>query len=123
MTGPRALKLAVAAVCAILVAGCGHAQGVASDRTLHLALTEYRLRPDNIRVRAGYLDINVHNYGRLTHNLVISLNGVTAGSTKPIWPGQHAELTVSLAPGKYSVASTMLSDQALGAYGTLTVTR
>jgi len=123
MMRPRALKLLLVAALAAALGGCGKTQGVAGDRSLHIAITEYRLRPDNIRVQAGYLDISVRNYGRLTHNLVISSHGVTAGSTKPIWPGQHAEMTVSLPPGTYSLASTMLSDQALGAYGTLTVTR
>jgi hypothetical protein len=122
MSAPRASKLALVAGCAAVLVGCGHAQSVSGDRTLHVALSEYHLRPDNIRVTAGYLDIQVRNYGRLTHNLVISRNGVTDGSTKPIWPGQSAEMTISLEPGTYSIASTMLSDQALGAYGTLKVT-
>jgi plastocyanin len=123
MTGPRAFKLSLLAIVAAALTGCGQTHGVGGDRSLHIAVSEYRLRPDSIRVSAGYLDINVRNYGRLTHNLVITSHGVTAGSTKPIWPGQHAEMTVSLAPGKYSIASTMLSDQALGTYGTLIVTR
>jgi Cupredoxin-like domain len=123
MTGSRASRLVLVAALAAAIGGCAQAQGVAGDRSLRIAITEYRLRPDNIRVHSGYLDISVRNYGRLTHNLVISSNGVSAGSTKPIWPGQHAEMTVSLPPGKYSIASTMLSDQALGTYGTLTVTR
>jgi Cupredoxin-like domain len=122
MTGPRALMLAAVAACAAAIAGCGHTQTVGGDRTVHIALSEYRLRPDHIRMSAGYVDIQVSNYGRLTHNLVITSRGVTDGSTKPIWPGQRAELTLSLAPGKYSISSTMLSDQALGAYGTLIVT-
>jgi Cupredoxin-like domain len=123
MTGPRALMLAAVAACGAAIAGCGHTQTVGGDRTVRIALSEYRLRPDHIRMNAGYVDIQVSNYGRLTHNLVITSHGVTDGSTKPIWPGQHAELTLSLAPGKYSISSTMLSDQALGAYGTLIVTR
>jgi hypothetical protein len=122
MTGSRPSKLALVAICTGLVAGCGHAEGVGGDRALGIALSEYHLRPDSVRVSAGYLDIHVRNYGRLAHNLVISLNGQTAGSTKPILPGQSAELTLSLAPGNYSMASTMLSDEALGAYGTLKVT-
>jgi hypothetical protein len=123
MTGSRASKLALAVLCSAVLVGCGQGKSVGSDRTVHIALSEYRLRPDSIRAAAGYIDIQVRNYGRLTHNLVISRKGVTAGSTKPIWPGQHAEMTVSLPPGTYSLASTMLSDQALGAYGTLVVTR
>jgi hypothetical protein len=122
MTRPRASKLALVAACSALFAGCAHVQHVGSSRTVDIALSEYRLKPDNIRVTSGYLDIHVRNFGRLTHNLVISSNGQTAGATAPIWPGQGAELTLSLPPGTYSMASTMLSDEALGAYGTLKVT-
>jgi hypothetical protein len=32
------------------------------------------------------------------------------------------ELSVDLAPGQYTLASTLFSDQALGEYGTLTIT-
>ena len=44
------------------------------------------------------------------------------GATKPIPPGQSALLTLSLTPGTYMMSSTLLSDEALGEYGTLTVT-
>jgi hypothetical protein len=122
MTRPRASKLALLAACSVLITGCAQVQRVGASRTVDIALSEYRLRPDSIRVSSGYLDIHVRNFGRLTHNLVISANGQTAGATGPIWPGHSAELTLSLAPGTYSMASTMLSDEALGAYGTLKVT-
>ena len=42
-------------------------------------------------------------------------------STKPIAPGQTAQLDAALPPGHYLMASSILSDQALGAYGTLIV--
>jgi plastocyanin len=103
------------------VAGCGRSAVVGATRVLNLSLTEYRLTPDNARVSAGVLTIVLHNYGKLTHNLTISSNGETEASTKPVWPGQTASLTLSLAPGRYQLASTLLSDEALGAYGTLTV--
>jgi hypothetical protein len=107
---------------AFLAGGCSHTQQVGSDRTLRLALTEYHLNPQGARVSAGPLTILVRNYGRLTHNLVVSSNGELAGSTKPIAPGQSAVLTLTLTPGKYLMSSAILSDQALGEYGTLTVT-
>ena len=77
--------------------------------------------PQDVHATAGALTIFVHNYGRLTHNLVISLDGHTQVSTQPIAPGQTTELFATLSPGKYLMASTILSDQALGAYGTLDV--
>lgn len=102
--------------------GCGRVATVGADRTLQLALTEYRLNPRSVRAGAGMLTIRVHNYGRLTHNLVISAGGQPSVSTKPIPPGQSVELILTLIPGTYRMASTILSDEALGEYGTLTVT-
>ncbi len=57
---------------------------VAKQRTLHVALSEYRVTPQSVRVSAGALTIFVHNYGRLTHNLVISLGGQPEATTEPI---------------------------------------
>ncbi len=75
-----------------------------------------------MRGPAGTLSIYVHNYGRLTHNLVISNGGRPEASTQPIPPGPDHRADRHPAPGRYLMASTILSDQALGAYGTLTVT-
>jgi hypothetical protein len=112
------MSLAVAWVSA----GCSHTQRVGTSRTVRMALTEYRLDPQSVQLSgAGTLAIIVHNYGRLTHNLVISANGQSVAGTQPIPPGETVELDLDLAPGKYQMASTILSDQALGAYGTLTV--
>jgi hypothetical protein len=86
-----------------------------------MSVSEYRLNPQSLRTGAGVLSIVVHNDGILTHNLVVSTNGQTVAGTKPIPPGQTTELDLNLAPGKYSMASTILSDQTLGAYGTLMV--
>jgi uncharacterized cupredoxin-like copper-binding protein len=112
-----------ALVCAVALPACSHVHVVGADRTLSVALTEYRLRPQDVRVSAGPLSIFVHNYGRLTHNLALSIDGLGAGSTPPLLPGESTELVVYLTPGRYTMASTILSDQALGEYGTLTVTR
>ncbi len=123
MPGLHASKLALAAASLCLLVGCSRTLVVSSDRTLNLALSEYRINPQDVRVSTGELIIYVHNYGRLTHNLVITHDGQTTDATKPLPPGQSAALAVDLSPGKYSMASTILSDQTLGVYGTLTVGR
>lgn len=104
-----------------LLAGCGSRTQVANDRTFQVALTEYHVTPQSVRAPSGTLTIFVHNYGRLSHNLVISHDGQSEASTQPIPPGQSAELIATLPPGRYLMASTILSDQALGTYGTLTI--
>ena len=115
------LTAGLALVLATALAACGRTQVVGPDRTLHLALSEYRLNPEKVQAQAGQLKIFVVNDGRLTHNLAVSRNGRVAGSTPPITPGGHTELTVTLTRGSYLIDSTMLSDQALGLYGTLVV--
>jgi hypothetical protein len=106
----------------VLLAGCGSTTQVGADGALRVGLTEYNVRPQSVRTATGTLSIVVHNYGRLSHNLVISMAGRPQASTRPIPPGQTTELFAILSPGKYLMSSTVLSDQALGAYGTLTVT-
>jgi plastocyanin len=106
-----------------LVAGCSHTTVVGSDETLHVALNEYRLDPARVRASAGVITIYVRNFGRLTHDLVISRNGQAVAGTNPVPPGQSGELYIDLPPGTYSMASRIRSDQALGIYGTLLVTR
>jgi hypothetical protein len=115
--------LALIAATGLLFAGCGRTKVVGQDRTVNMALSEYRLHPANIRVAAGALTFHVHNYGRLTHDLVVSQDGQTIGQTKPVPPGQTSDLALDLAAGRYSMTSTMRSDQALGAYGTLEVSQ
>lgn len=108
--------------CALALSACSHVHVVGANRTLRVAVTEYRLIPQDVRVTQGELTIVVHNYGRLSHNLQVTMNGMGEGSTPPLLPGQTARLALYLTPGRYVMASTILSDQDLGTYGTLTVT-
>jgi hypothetical protein len=115
------LPLLAVALASLAVGACGRTTTIRSGRTLQIALNEYRVTPQDVRAQTGLLTIFVHNYGRLTHDLVISLDGQTEATTEPIAPGQTAELDAALGPGRYLMASSILSDQALGAYGTLIV--
>jgi hypothetical protein len=105
----------------LAAAGCGTTATVGKGGSLQIALSEYRVTPQDVHAGQGLLTIIVHNYGRLTHSLVISQDGRTEALTKPIAPGQTVELAAALVPGRYEMASSILSDQALGAYGTLDV--
>jgi hypothetical protein len=119
----RACKWLLAAylMLASLASGCGEAPVVASRRVLTVALSEYRLSPRETRAGAGPLTVLVHNYGRFPHNLALSASGRLLVETQPLWPGESADLTVVLPRGKYLMASTLFSDQALGTFGTLNV--
>ena len=123
MTGLRATKLALLVAAALLVTACGHTEVAGSGRTVHVQLSEYRLQPQSIRVSRGLVTIIVHNHGLLDHNLTLFQNGQTVDSINPLGPGETSQMTLFLSPGTYSMASTVLSDQSLGAYGTLRVTK
>ncbi len=116
---PRAWLLAV--LPALSLAGCGHVVRVASGATLRIALNEYRVNPQDVRAAPGALTIVVRNNGRLTHDFVISENGTQVAATVPLAPGQATNLVTTLGPGRYLMSSSILSDQALGLYGTLDV--
>lgn len=115
------LVLIAAGVVTVGAAGCGATTTVGSGATLQIAVSEYRVTPQAVRAGAGLLTIVVHNDGRLSHNLFISRGGVIEAASAPIAPGRWTELQAELAPGSYLMASAMLSDQALGAYGTLEI--
>jgi hypothetical protein len=119
----RSTWLALAAGTVLLTGACGHTTVVGASRTLQLSVTEYRVAPQKVEVPAGPLTIVVHNYGLLSHNLSVSHNGESEGATQPIAPGGTAVLTLTLSPGHYVMASTVLSDETLGVYGTLIVNR
>jgi hypothetical protein len=117
MLGSAALATGVS------LAGCG---GVATrlgpGGTLDVALSEYRINPLEATAPSGVLTFVVRNYGRLTHDLVIALDGRQAGSTPSIPPGGEATITLELGPGHYTMSSTILEDSDLGIRGTLSIT-
>jgi hypothetical protein len=127
MTESRSLHrwsgVGLAAIAAIgLLAGCGSATHVTGGGTIRIALREYHLTPATIDARAGALTLDIANDGRLPHNLVITAaNGARAARSEPIPPGDSATLDATLAPGTYTVASSLLSDKTLGVTGTLHV--
>jgi hypothetical protein len=114
------LAISVLGAC-LLVTGCSHPVSVGRRGVVQVALTEYRLRPDDIVARAGQITFVAHNFGRLTHDLTIESGSAVVGSTLPIPPGGVQTLTLTLPAGRYTVASTIQSDDALGEHGSLTV--
>ena len=124
---------------ALALAACGHTAHVRAGQSFAIAEMEYRLRPDHIVAASGRrLRISVRNDGRLTHNLVVvratptttvvttaagtaTETTTVAARTPDLAPGQSTTLEVTLAPGRYGIASTLDLDQILGEQGTLTV--
>jgi len=118
---------------AAVAAGCGGEPAAVAvpGSTLRVKLDEYRIQPQNVRMKAGRIHLVATNTGRLTHNLVIE--SITDDPTKQIVYGRtdtaHAGQTVTerdairLKPGSYRIACSIGNHENLGQYGTLTVVR
>jgi plastocyanin len=114
--------LAALAVAAALGA-CAGATRIGPSRSVTVSLSEYRLRPNALQVSPGRLQIVVRNLGSVTHDLVVARGNIWMAVTRPLFPGQSQTLTLTLARGRYTMFSSLLSDQALGVYGTVQVGR
>ena len=125
------MLVTTACATAALSAGCGADDPMTiNGRTLHLRLDEYRIMPQNVRVKAGRLRIVATDVGRLTHNLkVVKQNEADLeappeqiGGTRSMQPGESASYTFEDLPsGQYRLACTIGNHDDLGQYGTLTV--
>jgi uncharacterized cupredoxin-like copper-binding protein len=118
---------------AALAGGCsGEPAAVAvSGSTLRVKLDEFRITPQNVRMRAGQIHLVALNTGHLTHNLVVEsitddpTKEVVYGRTDTAHPGQTVTERgpIRLKPGRYHLACTISNHENLGQYGTLTVVR
>jgi hypothetical protein len=131
MSRSSALIAVVGAAAA--VAGCGGEPAVVavSGTTLRVTLDEYRIQPQNVRMKAGRIHLVAVDDGRLTHNLVIEsitddpTKEVVYGRTDTAHPGQTVTERdpIRLKPGRYRLACTISNHDNLGQYGTLIVER
>jgi plastocyanin len=129
---PRALIPVCVALALVLgLSGCGADDPAAIEgRTLRVELDEYRIMPQDARVRPGRLRLVATNVGRLTHNVrIISRNpdnleapGTELGGTRTSHPGESATHTFEdLKPGEYRMSCTIANHDDLGQYGRLIV--
>ena len=121
---PRTRTSLALAVAALVVAGCGDAGPLVRDDTsFTVALDDYLLRPQEVRVPKGRrLTVTVVNRGRLGHTFRIrSLNDRNVLAMTTIRPGEQASRGVRLAAGHYTMYCVLANHEELGMYGTLTV--
>ena len=128
---PRLVALALAlAGTSAPAAGCGGEPATIEDRTLTVRLSEYRLEPQDVRVRAGRLRVVAVNRGRLTHNLHVvrpdpddrERPPADLGGTPTAQPGDTRRHTFrNLRPGRYRIVCTIANHDDLGMWGTLEV--
>ena len=107
----------------VTTAACSQPVHIGGRRLVEVALTEYRIRPNDVVAPAGSLTFQVRNDGRLSHNLVIAYGSDVMAATQAIPPGQTGIISVVLPPGRYTISSSIASDETLGDHGTLRVTR
>jgi hypothetical protein len=108
---------------ALALAGCAHTSTTVLPRhELRIREDEYRVLPRSVSVPPGKLKIVVTNNGVLAHNLVIERNGKILASIPTILPGATGgPIKVTLAPGVYTLASTLAGQANLGMEATLHV--
>ncbi len=116
--GPLPLLLA-----ALVLAGCSSTTTtVLTHHELRLREDEYRILPRSTSVPPGRLKIVVANDGVLAHDLVVEHDGAIVASIPTILPGASSiPIKVTLAPGRYTLASALSNQGNLGMMATLVV--
>ncbi len=107
----------------LLLGGCGSTTTtVITHHELRLREDEFRILPHRTSVPPGRLKIVVSNDGVLAHNLVLERAGAIIVSIPTILPGAiGGPVKVTLAPGTYTLASTLSNQSDLGMMSTLVV--
>jgi hypothetical protein len=126
---PAVLIPLLLAVSGAGLTGCGASGTVRlTGHRLALALSEYRITPQNTSVGPGRLRIVARNRGILPHNVELqrgtldSSERTTLAVILTLLPGASGSVeTQPLAPGHYLLLSTVGNQAVLGMAGTLVV--
>jgi plastocyanin len=111
----KALALVLAGTFALGGSSVGHVQVVANEFTFSLSRTT--LKP-------GTAVIELANFGQDLHDLRVRRIGARhIAGTPVVAPGDRAELTVKLRPGRYSFWCSVADHRARGMRATLVVRR
>ena len=85
---------------------------------------EYSFSLSRLQVRAGTAVIELANFGQDLHDLRVQRIGARhIAGLGVVSPGKRGELTVRLAPGRYSFWCSVANHRKLGMRTTLVVTR
>jgi plastocyanin len=114
------VKLALLTLALLLVAP---ARAGAPAR-IQVTAKEFSYTLSRLHVHAGTAVIQLLNLGEDVHDLRVQRVGARhIAGLAPVAPGDHAELTVRLQPGRYSFWCSIANHRQLGMRGTLVVTR
>jgi plastocyanin len=122
--GAPSAKLAALALAALAVAasGCGETERVRAERgTLTMQLTDFRIKPQDIRARAGETTVTIVNRGRLPHNLKVMAGDSTRIGFFTVLPGERESKVRNLTRGRFELICTVANHAELGMRGTLVV--
>ena len=113
------------------VSACGDDEPVdVEGRTLKLRLDEFRIVPQNVRVKEGRLRIVATNVGRLTHNVEVVKQDEDdleerpeeIDGTRTAQPNESAAVTIDDLPaGEYRLICSIANHDDLGQDGRLIV--
>jgi plastocyanin len=110
---------------AVTVSGCGSGRSadVAADQPVRVAMSEFRLDPQQLRLAPGRRTVEVVNDGTMVHRFELrSADGskrVAIG--RPLRPGERETLTVRLRAGRYLMRCAQERHNTLGEWGRVTV--
>jgi plastocyanin len=115
--------LAVLALGAALLAGCGAGEPVARPEGGRLAVTldDFLVDPQEVRAEPGRLTVRATNEGRLAHTLVIRRGERQVARVQTLLPGASGEAAARLRRGTYDLVCILGNHEELGMYGTLVV--
>jgi plastocyanin len=111
---------------AVVVAACVALGFGGSGRLVRVQVVadEYGFSLSRVHVRAGTAIVELANFGQDPHDLRVQRVGARhVAGTKVVASGERAELTVRLAPGRYSFWCSLADHRARGMRAIVTVAR
>ena len=88
---------------------------------IEIALKEYEMVPNKIRVKPGAVAFVLRNEGRFAHDFHVEGPGVDAYAAK-FSPGRTVRLEAALPEGEYKISCPLSNHDQRGMHGTLLVT-
>jgi plastocyanin len=109
---------------AALLAAAAAALGGSAPARVQIVAREYSFTLSRLHVKAGETTLELANFGEDLHDLRLQRAGARhVAAIASVAPGEHADVTLTLAPGRYSIWCSVADHRLLGMRATLVVTR
>jgi plastocyanin len=120
-------RVRLVAVSALLLGGLAVPTAPAlspAPARLQVVAHEYSYTLSRLHIKSGEAVIELDNFGEDSHDLRLQRVGAThVAALGKVAPGSLADLTLHLAPGRYSLWCSVADHRSLGMRATLVVTR